>query len=123
MYTLSKSERLCSDTLISKLFAKGNRSLARFPFRFTWLETDHPGSHPVQVLFVVSKRNFKTATSRNKIKRQLRELYRLIKPGLYTKLESRKIILSVSYTGKSAMPFQEMKTVFEKMENEFYAII
>lgn len=123
MYTLSKSERLCSDTLIKKLFAKGNRSLSRFPFRLTWIETEHPGNETVQVLFLVSKRNFAKAVNRNKIKRQLRELYRFNKPELYQRLNNRKIILSVAYTGKSMIGFTELKGAFDKLMNEFYGIV
>lgn len=123
MYTLSKSERLCSDTLIKKLFDKGNRSLSRFPFRLTWIETEHPGNETVQVLFLVSKRNFAKAVNRNKIKRQLRELYRLNKPELYARLSNRKIILSVAYTGKSMIGFSELKGAFDNLMNEFYGIV
>ena len=123
MYTLSKSERLCSDTLIKKLFEKGNRSLSRFPFRFTWLETDHPGEASVQVLFLVLKRNFPNSVNRNKIKRYLRELYRLNKPALYNRLNNRKIILSISYTGKSILKFSELNGAFENLMNEFYGIV
>jgi ribonuclease P protein component len=107
-----KSEKLCSSILIAKLFEKGNRSLNRFPFRFTWLYEQHPGDYPVQVLFIVSKRNFQAAHDRNAIKRQMREMYRLNKHELYEKLGHKKVILQIAYAGKSRMATAELQPIF-----------
>ena len=43
---------------------------------------------PVQVLVSVSKRHFKHAVKRNRVKRQLREAYRNAKQPLYELLET-----------------------------------
>lgn len=107
-----KSEKLCSNILVAKLFEKGNRSLNRFPFRFTWLYEQHPGNYPAQVLFVVSKRSFPAAHDRNSVKRQMRELYRLHKHELYEKLGDKKLILQIAYTAKSRMASAELKSIF-----------
>lgn len=75
-YTLDKEERLCSRMRIDELFA-GGRSVSGFPIRIVYrlypagsLDSD------VVVLFNVSKRHFKRAVRRNRVKRQFRELYR-----------------------------------------------
>ena len=49
-----------------------------YPVRVTILEEGaQEGEQPIQVLFSVSKRHFKHAVDRNRVKRQLREAYRL----------------------------------------------
>jgi ribonuclease P protein component len=111
-FRFHKSEKLCSNILVAKLFEKGNRSLNRFPFRFTWLYEQHPGNYPVQVLFVVSKRNFPAAHDRNSIKRQMRELYRLHKHELYEKLKDKRVILQIAFTAKTRMTSAEITPPF-----------
>lgn len=75
--TFHKSERLCSKRVTDALFAGGNKSLVSFPVRavFMPLPADE-GGEPVEVLVSVSKRHFKRAVKRNRVKRQMREAYR-----------------------------------------------
>ena len=74
MNTFSKAERLCSSTLIDRLFSEGNRQISVFPVRMVWLLADDIDG--IQVLISVPKRNFHHAVDRNRIKRQIREFYR-----------------------------------------------
>ena len=78
MFTFRKEERLCSRTLIEKLFHReGSRSMAAFPLRLVYMRTAvAEGNAPVQVLISVPKRCFKRAVKRNRVKRQVREAYR-----------------------------------------------
>lgn len=87
-HTLTKGERLNSRTLIEKLFAGGNsRSMSAFPLRAVYMVKDRDGLEPqVQVLMSVSKRKFKRAVKRNRVKRQLREAYRRNKQIVYDSL-------------------------------------
>lgn len=112
MYTFHKTERLCSKKLIAQLFVKGNRGFSRFPFRFSWVPISLDEQVPAQVLFVVSKRNYPKAHNRNRIKRQLRELYRLAKPDLYACLGEQQIALSISYIAPNAQSHRELSPVF-----------
>lgn len=112
LYTFHKTERLCSKKLIAELFVKGNRGFSRFPFRFSWVSAVLDEQVPIQVLFVVSKRNYPKAHHRNRIKRQLRELYRLAKPDLYACLGEQQIALSVSYTAPHSQTHQELHPIF-----------
>jgi ribonuclease P protein component len=113
-YTFHKSERLCSKKLIAQLFVKGNRSFSRFPFRFTWVEAPLNTRYPAQVLFVVSKRNFPHSTDRNKVKRKMRELFRLNKSGLYNILgdQNRQIALSVIYLSPAHIAHEDLLSSF-----------
>ena len=72
--TFSKQERLCSSTLIDRLFREGNRQISVFPIRLVWLQADD--IEGVQILISAPKRNFHHAVDRNRIKRQIREFYR-----------------------------------------------
>jgi ribonuclease P protein component len=72
--TFSKQERLCSSTLIDRLFSEGNRQISVFPVRLVWLLADD--IEGIQVLISAPKRNFHHAVDRNRIKRQIREFYR-----------------------------------------------
>ncbi len=62
----------------------------------------------------VSSRNFKKAVQRNRVKRVLREAFRLQKLPLQTELASRKksLVLFFIYTGKELPVYKE---VFGKM--------
>lgn len=84
-YKLSKRERICGRTLLEKLFTGGkSKSFSVFPLRVVYLLTDQPDGDlphepPVKMMVSVSKRHFKRAVKRNRVKRQVREAYRLNK--------------------------------------------
>ncbi|MCT8339321.1 ribonuclease P protein component [Flavobacteriaceae bacterium TK19130] len=74
-----KEEKLKSKKIIDRLFVEG-RTFKKFPIRVTYLPVETLENH--QAGFSVPKRNFKLAVDRNRIKRQLREAYRLQKHTL-----------------------------------------
>ena len=67
----SNKEKLKSKKLIEKLFAEG-KAVSVFPLRLIYLKKGEINKVGVSV----SKRNFKKAVDRNRIKRLLREAYR-----------------------------------------------
>jgi ribonuclease P protein component len=86
--TLSKEERLCSKKLIDELFGGGcSKSMMAYPIRVVYVLRPHEDGEPqIRVLMSVSKRYFKHAVQRNRIKRQLREAYRKNKSILFSPL-------------------------------------
>ena len=75
-HTLGKHEKLCSKLAIEELFQGGHRSMAAYPIRAVYMPAQTPG---FRILVSVSKRHFKRAVLRNRVKRQIREAYRLNK--------------------------------------------
>jgi ribonuclease P protein component len=102
-FSLRKVERLSRDTEIQELFQRGS-SFHFYPLRVIWLPSTAPRPH--QVLFSVSKRNFKRAVDRNKLKRRMREAYRLNKNLLPTAPAQR---VAFVYIGKDLAPFETIQ--------------
>lgn len=75
-FTLPKEERLCSRKALEELFGGSNKSILAYPVRAVFQKTEETG---IRIMVSVSKRFFKRAVKRNRIKRQLREAYRLNK--------------------------------------------
>jgi ribonuclease P protein component len=94
--TLCKTERLSSKLVIEKMFAGGAKSFSMFPLRVVFIPLESLES-PVAILISVSKRRFKRAVKRNRVKRQIREAYRKNKHGLFHILEERKLKLAIAF--------------------------
>lgn len=109
--SFSKAERLNSRRLIEKLFQEG-RSFFVYPFKVFYLKKISDKSPPVQVLVSVSKRKFKNATDRNKVKRLIREAYRLNKNPLFKHLSASKkyTVIGLIYTGETILPFAQIES-------------
>ena len=73
--TFGKKERIVSKKTLEKLFGGGSHSMVAYPIRMVFM-TVESAEVPVQVLVSVSKRHFKRAVKRNRVKRQTREAYR-----------------------------------------------
>lgn len=102
--TFSKEERLCSRKLIEKVAKEGNSFLVH-PFKVILLPTELESKFPVQVLMSVAKKKFPRAVDRNRIKRLMREAYRINKQMLYKSLEEKneKLALMLIFIG-SGLP-------------------
>ena len=110
-----KAEKLKSRKVVEELFARG-KSLNVFPIRISYKFLPLPADEKtvLQVGVSVSKRNFKRAVDRNRIKRLLRETYRLQKRELIEVLKVQRRIGYVFfiYTDKQ-MP--QYPIVFDTM--------
>ena len=111
-HTLGKTERLKSRKLIDQLFKQG-RSFALPPFRIMLMDVA-AADEALKVAFSVSTRFFKKAVDRNRIRRLMRESWRVQKGTLQEQLNIRnkQIVVFIIYTDKALPQYQ---LIHEKM--------
>lgn len=116
-----KSEKLCSDKLIDRLFTEGNREIGSFPVRLVYLQVSTEEISGINLLVSVSKRHFKRAVKRNRVKRQLREYYRLNNQKLKSMLATNNqgLLLALIYTDGKLWSTEKLNkrldSAFEKL--------
>ena len=110
-YTFKKEEKLKSRKTIEQLFRDG-KSFSVFPFRVLWKFSVTAGT-PLQTGFAVSSKHFKRAVDRNRIKRLMREAYRLQKNDLQSQLkqQQKQLAVFIIYVGNE-LPVYDL--IFEK---------
>lgn len=100
-HTFPKTERLCSKNLIDRLFSQG-KSIKQYPLTIIYTDSGLDTAWP-QILISVSKRKFKRANKRNRVKRVIREIYRLNK-HLFFKGEE-KLLIGILYQSNELPDF------------------
>ncbi len=107
-YTYGKEEKLKRRKLIDEIFTTGD-TFSSYPFRVFYKKMGFDANVKAQVGVSVSKRNFKHAVDRNRLKRLMREAYRLNK---YTLLENldQQIVVMIIYTQRKELPFDLIKS-------------
>ena len=116
-FTFNKKEKLKSQKLIEKLFDEG-KSVTVFPLRMLYLKTTHDDGSTIKTGVSVSKRNFKKAVQRNRIKRLLREAYRLNKPEYFNNITT-SYALMILYIGKEATDFDSINANLKLLLSDF----
>jgi len=115
-FKYTKKDKLKRKKVIDHLFTEG-KSISVYPLRLVYLKTEHEDNSIIKTGVSVSKRLHKTAVARNRIKRLLREAYRLNKP-LFFNNSTTSYAFMILYLSKDGTTFEElnnkMKLLFEK---------
>jgi len=117
-YSFPKQEKVISLKIIEALYSKDNYSVFVFPYKVSMVFVAEQQAN-IQVLITVPKRNFKKAVDRNRIKRQIREIYRLNKHLLINNnaLQSKQIALSIAYISKTDLDYKQAENSLQKVIN------
>ncbi|WP_290269347.1 ribonuclease P protein component [Algibacter miyuki] len=119
-FAYPQKEKLKSKKLIDKLFTEG-KSVSVYPLRMMYLSTVFEDDVLTKTGVSASKRHFKKAPDRNRIKRLLRESYRLNKAEYFNNLTAPHAFM-ILYIGKEKPTFSQvenkMKLLFEKFSNK-----
>jgi ribonuclease P protein component len=99
--TFPKHQKLKSRKDIKALFEEG-KTVTKYPVKLLWLPL---GQQDTRAGFAVAKRNFKSAVTRNKIKRLMRESYRLQKQEIQRQ-DKKTFTLLFLYIGKDVASFK-----------------
>ena len=126
--TLKKAERLDRKKVIGKMFTGGKEahSFTVFPLRVVYLMEPELKSQ-ASILISVSKRYFKHAVERNRVKRQIREAYRLNKFPLVSLLTDKGQQFAIAFIYLSdklvstAYLKESMKIALERLQEKLLA--
>ncbi|MCX6208897.1 MAG: ribonuclease P protein component [Bacteroidetes bacterium] len=105
-FTYNKTEKLKSKKQLDFLFANG-KSFLVFPLKVFYNFTEKQDVNNINLGVGVSKRNFKKATDRNRIKRLIREAYRLNKISLHQNVTNKQLHFFILFIDKT-MPEKRM---------------
>lgn len=115
--TYSKIEKLKSKTIIDQLFDEG-KSVAAFPLRLVYIGTHFDEPVKVKCGVSVSKRNFKKAIDRNRVKRLMREAYRLNKSSYFNNITTQYAFM-ILYIGNDKPTFEQTDKAMKKLLEKF----
>lgn len=96
-FSFSKNEKLCGEIRIGKLFSEGKAFIV-FPLRVVFLKSDEHSGTSVKVMISVPKKKIRKAVDRNRIKRLIREAYRINKPAFVSEIKEKDLHLHIAFT-------------------------
>jgi ribonuclease P protein component len=122
-FTFPKEEHLFGEITVSRLFTQGKAFIA-YPFRVVYILESNDSESTARVLISVPKKKFKRAVKRNRIKRLIRESYRLNKQQLIDRLNERglQVQFAFNYVADDELDFatfdKKMKMALTKLSEK-----
>ncbi len=113
--------RLKSKKRIEKLFKSGH-SFGMYPLRAVWDPVEqNPKNCPIQIGVSVAKKKFPHAVDRNRLRRQVREAFRIHQGLIGT--DHQPIALMVLYTATEALPFLVIEAAMVRLLKKINKIL
>lgn len=98
------------------MFEKG-QTISAYPIKVIFLGQKTEAKPEVKAMFVVPKKKFKHANDRNKLKRRMRESYRLQKGEFYGLVGSTKVNIAFLYYGNKSEEYDVIFKALAKLLN------
>lgn len=109
-HTLHKHEKLSHKSTVDAIFQKKGKSIFKPPLLLAYYKTDLLTTYQCQLLVSVGKRKFKLAVHRNRIKRQLTDIYRQQKHRIYDVIPpDDKYAIGILFLGKTTPTYEELE--------------
>ena len=110
------SERLKSLKLFRQLMDHGSTMKAS-PVLIKYMVSEYDGESHLKAAFSVTKKKFSNATDRNRLKRQMREAYRLNSGTLREKMKEaeKSCLLIFIYTSNKGESYQDIESSIRKL--------
>jgi len=119
--TYSKKDKLKGKKQIDHLFERG-KSVSVFPLSAVYMSLPNNDGVLVKAGVSVGKRKFKKATDRNRIKRLLREGYRLNKNDYFNNITTQ-CALMILYIGNEMPSFEQVDVSMKQLLNKLSRLI
>ncbi len=116
-FSFPKKTKLKSKKLFDCLFTEG-KTIKAHNIKLFYLQTELPAAVQFQVGVTVPKKNFRSAVKRNRIKRLLKEGYRLNKHTVFNNSESSFAFLFL-YLGKEVPDYQATVNSIKEILQKF----
>ena len=110
---LPKSEKLHSFGAIRRLFTEGRGGFV-YPLRYV-VYAEGAEEMSAEILFSTPKKFLKRANKRNKVRRRMREAYRLNKQLLLASENPRQIQAAIIYSSKEVLDYKTIENATKRI--------
>ena len=110
---LPKSEKLHSFGAIRRLFTEGRGGFV-YPLRYV-VYAESAEEMSAEILFSTPKKFLKRANKRNKVRRRMREAYRLNKHLLHANENPRQIQAALIYSSKEVVDYKTIENATKRI--------
>lgn len=115
--TLRKNERLFLKKKIEQLFETRHKISGKC-FMILYKKASENQVSPAEVMFVVPKKIVRKAVNRNKIKRTMREIYRLQKNNFYANIPHQQVYLAIVYRCYQTIDYEIFESEIQTLLTE-----
>ncbi|MBT8236099.1 MAG: ribonuclease P protein component [Bacteroidia bacterium] len=119
-FKFTKNERLKSKKLFQSVFDNG-KVITAYPLKISYLPISDTSIHKSQISVLVGKKKFKSAVRRNRVKRIIREAYRLNKHLIFNNIEGKYAFL-ILYIGDDLPTVETVEKAMVSLFNNLITV-